>query len=210
MKRRFRRKLSFKKRVLIIFFITLFIAVVIDFKMRPLVKSVAQAQAQIVSTSVINKVVVDELSRLDIDYSDIIKLQKDENGKILAISTDMKKINFLKSTITMAVQEKVVNMGKHNVKIPIGTFSGTEILNGRGPKIPLHVTMTGSVVTDFKSEFIEAGINQTKHRLYLNISTNVFALIPGFPVNTSVNTDIIVAETVIVGEVPSFFADFSK
>ncbi len=210
MKRRFRRKLSFKKRVLIIFFITLFIAVVIDFKMRPLVKSVAQAQAQIVSTSVINKVVVDELSRLDIDYSDIIKLQKDENGKILAISTDMKKINFLKSTITLAVQEKVVNMGKRNVKIPIGTFSGTEILNGRGPKIPLHVTMTGSVVTDFKSEFIEAGINQTKHRLYLNISTNVFALIPGFPVNTSINTDIIVAETVIVGEVPSFFADFSK
>ena len=122
----------------------------------------------------------------------------------------MKKINFLKSTITLAVQEKVVNMGKRNVKIPIGTFSGTEILNGRGPKIPLHVTMTGSVVTDFKSEFIEAGINQTKHRLYLNISTNVFALIPGFPVNTSINTDIIVAETVIVGEVPSFFADFSK
>lgn len=210
MKRRFRRKLSFKKRVVIIFLITLFIAFVLDFQMRPLVKSVAQAQAQIVSTSVINKVVVDELSRLDIDYSDIIKLQKDENGKILAISTDMKKINFLKSTITMAVQEKVVNMGKHNVKLPIGTFSGTEILNGRGPKIPLHVTMTGSVVTDFKSEFIEAGINQTKHRLYLNISTNVFALIPGFPVNTSVDTDIIVAETVIVGEVPSFFADFSK
>ena len=174
--------------------------------MRPLVKSIASTQAQIVSTNVISQVVIDEISRLDIDYSDIVDIQKDETGKILAIKTDMKKVNSLKSSITMSVQEKITTMGKRKINIPLGTFSGTEILNGRGPKIPLSVSMSGSVVTDFKSEFLAAGINQTKHRVYLDVSTEVFALIPGYPVNTAVNTSVLIAETIIVGDVPALFA----
>lgn len=182
------------------------ISILIDHQMRPLVKSIASTQAQIVSTNVISQVVIDEISRLDIDYSDIVDIQKDETGKILAIKTDMKKVNSLKSSITMSVQEKITTMGKRKINIPLGTFSGTEILNGRGPKIPLSVSMSGSVVTDFKSEFLAAGINQTKHRVYLDVSTEVFALIPGYPVNTAVNTSVLIAETIIVGEVPALFA----
>lgn len=186
--------------------IFLTISILIDHQMRPLVKSIASTQAQIVSTNVISQVVIDEISRLDIDYSDIVDIQKDETGKILAIKTDMKKVNSLKSSITMSVQEKITTMGKRKINIPLGTFSGTEILNGRGPKIPLSVSMSGSVVTDFKSEFLAAGINQTKHRVYLDVSTEVFALIPGYPVNTAVNTSVLIAETIIVGEVPALFA----
>ncbi len=182
------------------------ISILIDHQMRPLVKSIASTQAQIVSTNVISQVVIDEISRLDIDYSDIVDIQKDETGKILAIKTDMKKVNSLKSSITMSVQEKITTMGKRKINIPLGTFSGTEILNGRGPKIPLSVSMSGSVVTDFKSEFLAAGINQTKHRVYLDVSTEVFALIPGYPVNTAVNTSVLIAETIIVGDVPALFA----
>lgn len=200
------RKWSLKKKVIVISIIILTISILIDCQMRPLVKSIASTQAQIVSTNVINQVVIDEISRLDINYSDIVDIQKDENGKILAISTDMKKVNSLKSSITMSIQEKITSMGKRKIKIPLGTFSGTEILNGRGPKIPLSVSMSGSVVTDFKSEFLAAGINQTKHRLYLDVSTEVFALIPGYPVNTAVNTSVLIAETIIVGEVPALFA----
>lgn len=200
------KKLSIKLKLAIIVVIMSILAVLFDRQMRPLVKSVVFNQAQTVSTKVINQVVADELSRLDIDYSDIVDIQKDDDGKILAISTDMKKVNSLKAFMTMSIQEKLNSMDIPKVKIPVGTFTGTEILNGRGPKISIDVSTSGCVDVDFKSEFVSAGINQTKHRLYLDVSTEVFALIPGYPVATVVSTSILIAETIIVGEVPALFA----
>lgn len=201
------KKLSIKIKILIIVAFVSIIAVLLDRQMRPLIKSVVFSQAQTVSTNVINQVVADELSRLDIDYSDIIDIQKDADGKILAISTDMKKVNSLKSLMTLSIQDKISAMEVQKTKIPLGTFTGTEILNGRGPKIPIDVSMSGSVIMDFKSEFVSAGINQTKHKLYLEVNSEVLAFIPGYPVNTVVKTSILIAETIIVGEVPAVFAE---
>ena len=201
------KKLSIKIKILIIVAFVSIIAVLLDKQMRPLIKSVVFSQAQTVSTNVINQVVADELSRLDIDYSDIIDIQKDADGKILAVSTDMKKLNSLKSLMTLSIQDKISAMEVQKTKIPLGTFTGTEILNGRGPKIPIDVSMSGSVIMDFKSEFVSAGINQTKHKLYLEVNSEVLAFIPGYPVNTVVKTSILIAETIIVGEVPAVFAE---
>ena len=201
------KKLSIKIKILIIVAFVSIIAVLLDRQMRPLIKSVVFSQAQTVSTNVINQVVADELSRLDIDYSDIIDIQKDADGKILAVSTDMKKVNSLKSLMTLSIQDKISAMEVQKTKIPLGTFTGTEILNGRGPKIPIDVSMSGSVIMDFKSEFVSAGINQTKHKLYLEVNSEVLAFIPGYPVNTVVKTSILLAETIIVGEVPAVFAE---
>ena len=201
------KKLSIKIKILIIVAFVSIIAVLLDKQMRPLIKSVVFSQAQTVSTNVINQVVADELSRLDIDYSDIIDIQKDADGKILAVSTDMKKVNSLKSLMTLSIQDKISAMEVQKTKIPLGTFTGTEILNGRGPKIPIDVSMSGSVIMDFKSEFVSAGINQTKHKLNLEVNSEVLAFIPGYPVNTVVKTSILIAETIIVGEVPAVFAE---
>ena len=201
------KKLSIKIKILIIVAFVSIIAVLLDRQMRPLIKSVVFSQAQTVSTNVINQVVADELSRLDIDYSDIIDIQKDADGKILAVSTDMKKVNSLKSLMTLSIQDKISAMEVQKTKIPLGTFTGTEILIGRGPKIPIDVSMSGSVIMDFKSEFVSAGINQTKHKLYLEVNSEVLAFIPGYPVNTVVKTSILIAETIIVGEVPAVFAE---
>ena len=200
------KKLSVKIKITVIVAVISIIAVLVDIQMRPLVKSILFSQAQTVSINVINKAVVEELSRLDIDYSDIVEIQKDSDGKILAVSTDMKKVNSLKSMMTIAIQEKITTMDVQKIKIPLGTFTGTEILNGRGPKISVNISMSGSVIMDFKSEFVAAGLNQTKNRLYLDVSTEVMALIPGYPVNTVINTSVLIAETIIVGEVPALFA----
>ena len=206
MKKYRQKKISVKIKLIIIFAFISIIAVLLDFQMRPLVKSLVFSHAQTISINTINQVVVDELSRLDIDYSDIVDIQKDSDGKILAISTDMKKVNSLKSLMTVSIQEKIADMDVQKVKIPLGTFTGTEILNGRGPKISINVSMSGSIQMDFKSEFVSAGINQTKHRLYLSVSSEVLAFIPGYPVETVVSTSILIAETIIVGEVPALFA----
>ena len=202
------KKLSVKIIIIAIFLSAA--AVLFDIQMRPLIKSVIFNQAQTASINIINKVVAEELSRIDMDYSDILDVQKDNNGKILAISTDMKKANSLKSLLAISIQEKLSKLENQEVEVPMGTFTGTEILNGRGPKVTVRMSMSGSVVMDFKSEFVSAGINQTKHRLYLDISTEVFAIIPGYPVNTVMSTSILIAETIIVGEVPKLFAGFAQ
>lgn len=201
-----RKLLSLKIKLLLIFSFVIFIALFLDNHIRPLVKAVLFNQAQTVSINVINQVVMEELSRLDINYSDIVDIQKDSDGKILAVTTDMKKINSLKSLMTVSIQEKINNMGSQKINVPIGSFTGTDLLNGRGPKISIEVNMSSSVVIEFKSEFVSAGINQTKHKLYLDISTQVFALIPGYPVETVADTNVLIAETIIVGDVPALFA----
>lgn len=173
--------------------------------MRPLIKSVAKNRAQITSVNAINVAVLEEINKLDINYSDIISIQRNETGKIIAINTDIKKVNNLKASITLAVQDKISGFKKKDLSIPLGTLTGTEIFNGRGPNVPLKLALSGSVLTDFKSNFESSGINQTKHQLYLDISTNVFAMIPGYPVTTAIDTSILIAETIIVGDVPAFF-----
>ncbi len=204
------KRLSVKIKIIIIAIFLSAAAILFDVQMRPLIKSVIFNQAQTASINIINKVVAEELSRVDMDYSDILDIQKNNNGKILAISTDMKKANSLKSLLAISIQEKLSKLENQEVEVPMGTFTGTEILNGRGPKVTVHMSMSGSVVMDFKSEFVSAGINQTKHRLYLDVSTEVFAIIPGYPVNTVMSTSILIAETIIVGEVPKLFAGFAQ
>lgn len=204
------RKITIKRKILIFIIFFIVIAVILDCQMRPLIKSIAATQAQIISTNSINEAVSNEINSLNIDYNEIISLERDDSGKIIAINTDMKKVNQLKSSVSIAVQEKITNMGTRQISIPIGTLTGTEIFNGRGPKVPMKISMSGSIVADFRSDFISAGINQTKHQLYMDISTNVFVVIPGYPVKTAVKTSILIAETVIVGDTPSVFANYLK
>ena len=78
----------------------------------------------------------------------------------------MKKINTLKSSVTIAIQKKISCMPKKDLSIPIGTLTGTEILNGKGPDVPMKISLSGSVLTNFRSVFESAGINQTKHQIY--------------------------------------------
>lgn len=206
-RRKKKRKLGLVKIICVVLVFLIMVFVVVDHQLRPLIKAMAANQADIFSTNSINKAVCDELSSLDVTYDDVVNLQRDDTGKVLAITTNMKAVNRLKASVTVAIQEKLSSIERRQLNVPIGTLTGTEIFNGRGPKVPMKVTMSGSAVTNFRSNFENAGINQTKHQLYLEVSTSIFALIPGYPVTTSVETSIIIAETVIVGAVPSTFAD---
>lgn len=199
-------KIKTKNKIFIILSIVLTVIILIDHQIRPLVKSIASNRAKIVSVTLINEAVLEELNKNDIDYSEMIILDKDQSGRVVYINTDMKKINYLKSTITLSVQKKLACVKKKEFYIPLGSLTGTEILNGRGPRVPLKVNLSGSVITDLKSKFESGGINQTKHQIYLEISTKVCAFIPGYPVDTSVDTSILISETVLVGDIPQFFA----
>jgi sporulation protein YunB len=154
----------------------------------------------------INKAVTNELKKDNVSYNDLVTVERNESGEVLAITTNMVKMNELKASVISSVQEQLSDNHK-DIGVPLGTLLGNDLLHGRGPNVPLRLTLSGNVNADFKSSFESAGINQTKHQIYLNIHTSVYSFIPGFNTTTDVETNIPVAETIIVGEVPQVVAN---
>ena len=186
------------------------IAIIVDLQVRPLIKTVAAEEAKIISTQAINHTVFDELTKQDSDYSNLVHIERGDDGKVLAITSDIQKMNKLKATISMAIQDRISNNNIACSSVPLGTLINTDIFSGRGPRVPLKISLSGAVITNFKSNFTSAGINQTKHMIYLNVQTKIYVFIPGYPSYTCVNTDVLIAETVIVGAVPEVFATMDK
>ncbi|MDF2632709.1 MAG: yunB [Caproiciproducens sp.] len=183
--------------------------IVLDSQFRPIIKSITTNQARIKSVDTINSVITDELNKNAISYNDLVSVERDNSGKVLAITTQIVKMNELKASIITNVQKKLGESGHTDVGVPLGTLLGNDFLHGYGPNVPLRLTLSGNVNADFKSSFESAGINQTRHQIYLNIHTSVYSFIPGFDTTTEVETNVPIAETIIVGEVPQMVANIN-
>ncbi|NLJ31721.1 MAG: sporulation protein YunB [Clostridiales bacterium] len=202
-KSRSRRTMRWKTGIAVLFCVAFML--ILNEHVRPIMESITTNQARVMSINIINSVVAEELKKNEVSYSDLISVERSDSGEVLAITTNMVKMNELKAVIIQDVQDR---MDSHtDVGIPIGTFTGNDFLHGRGPEVPLRLTLSGNVNAEFKSSFQSAGINQTKHQIYLNIHTSVYSLIPGFATTTEVDTNLPVAETVIVGQVPQVVAN---
>lgn len=158
-----------------------------------------------ISADVVNESVLEDMENGKDIYSEMIHIDKSESGEVLAISSDVGKINYLKSHISLLIQRKFSELKGRDLSIPLGTLTGFEILNGKGPLIPLKICASGSVITDFKSNFLSSGINQTLHQIYLSVHTRISVIVPGCSCITELDTNVLVAETVIVGKVPNLF-----
>lgn len=206
MRGRRRRKLSTRGRVTVILLIAAGAALLIDLRLRPLIKAVIANQAQVVSEEAINEAVAEELSRTDVDYSDLTCVEKNTEGKVLAIQTNPVRMNQFKSSVGKRIQQKLRRFAERGVEIPLGTLLGSELLRDRGPQIPLKITLAGSVASRFKSNLSSAGINQSRHQIFLDVQIEIYVVIPGYNVPLQIDTNVVIAETVIVGEVPEVFA----
>lgn len=205
---RFKRKLASKLKFILIWLLILIVFVyAADSQLRPLIKTVARDRAISTSTLKINQTVSNILSEMDISYEDIIEISTDAEGRITAVNSNMVAINSIKFEITARVQQAISNYEQQAVKIPIGTLLGNDFFIGRGPNITVYLDISNNITTVILSEFDEAGINQTHHRVMLEISTKVSALIPWYNTHTEIKTDFMLAETVIVGEVPDSFTN---
>lgn len=196
------------KAIIVIVFCFAFI-ILLDSQFRPIIKSITTNQARIKSVDTINSVITDEMNKNAVTYNDLVNIERDSSGKVLAITTKMVEMNQLKAAIISNVQTKLGDAGHKDVGIPLGTLLGNEFLHGYGPNVPLRLTLSGNVNADFKSTFESAGINQTRHQIYLNIHTSIYSFIPGFDTTTEVETNVPIAETIIVGEVPEMVANIN-
>lgn len=213
--RRFRRsgrrpwKKSTKIKLVIAGIILLAIFLFVSLRLRPMIQTVTATVAKQFSTQAIQSTVIRQLEEGDWTYEDFVNIQRDSSGNIVTVTTNMVNINQLKAKIALAIQEE---MGEHYTQtgVPIGTLTGSDLLRGHGPKVPVRISIAGNVSVDLKSNFEAAGINQTRHQIYLEIRTSVYSYLTGASSTTDVATDVAVAETVIVGEVPQMFASIGS
>ncbi len=177
----------------------------IDSKLRSIITTVASYQARVYATKAINDAVSRQLAEDNVQYENLVNITKDDAGDITSIQANMIEINRLKASITNAVLEEIMQIQEQKISIPVGTLLGNQFTSGRGPRIPFKLIPAGFASTSISNRFESAGINQTRHQIMLDMTTNMTAIVPGYTVATEVTTNICLAETVIVGRIPANF-----
>lgn len=160
-------------------------------------------------TATINDKINEKMSGGQYTYDYFVNLQKDSEGNVTAISANMARINTLSSEILQEVIA-ATNNGELDLKIPIGNLLGSNILLGRGPKIPIKIIMLTSSFADFKNELSSAGINQIKHQIILEVKVQIDVLMPWEVKSTEVLSKVLIAETIIVGKVPNTYLSLNQ
>jgi len=185
--------------------ILIIVGAIFSTNMRSVITQMAVAKAYDIVTVAINEAINEKLNDGTLSYGQLITLEKDENGSITALVTDMASVNRLQAEIVTEVISRVSEMGSTDLSIPLGNIIGGNLLSGRGPGIPIRIISLTNSSAEFSNEFISAGINQTRHQILLEITVYVNILVPGYTTTTEVTTQVIVAETIIVGDVPNSY-----
>ena len=174
----------------------------IDAKLRPAVIDFAILEAKSAAETTVAKAVEKTLLKSGKDYSQIVSVNYAADNKITGITTDILKMNLLKSEVSKAVDKSFDNNSEITVSVPFGAATGITLFSGFGPDIKIKLSMSGVTLSDFENVFVSAGVNQTQHSVMLNLKTSVIAVLSGRRVSFDVETSFCVAQTVIVGSVP--------
>ena len=174
-------------------------------KYRSDISELAQTQVRNTTSDLINDAIDRQIEEGNIQYDRIVYFEKDLDGRITALKTNMSEVNRLKTAILNLVNEEILAMDTSNLGIPIGSLVLPEIFSGKGPAIPVHILAIRNSDAEFSSSFTEAGINQTLQQLTMHVIVDVAVLVLGQTSQFTVSSQVVVAETVIVGQVPDTF-----
>lgn len=199
MRRSLRRLFAFILIVLIIFVALLYL---FRKKYHAAICNLAQTQVRNATSDLINDAIDKQIQSGNIQYDRIVFFEKDLNGQITALKTNMSEVNRLKTDTLNIINDEILALDTDNLGIPVGSLLLPEFGAGKGPEIPIHILSIRNSDAAFRSKFSDAGINQTLQQLTMDVSVDVAVLVLGEISNFTVSAQVVVAETVIVGKVP--------
>lgn len=169
----------------------------------PIFEQVSTYEAKKLATFVAN----DQTTKVmqNYNYDSMFSIEKDEEGNVSMIQMNMYRVNIIISDIAYYIQEQMKKPENCSVLIPMGNLLGIDLFSGYGPNIKMKVVLLGAVETDLRSEFVAKGINQTLHRVYLQIDCPVQILSSYKTMEQSISNQFLIAENVILGEIPSTY-----
>lgn len=184
-----------------------FLSVWVFLQLRPAIAQVAASRMEALATEAIHQTVQAAFSQQGVGYEDLMTLSRNTAGQVTAVTANAPVINRLKSDLSLQILNRLSAAGDVGFSVPMGSLTGSVVLSGLGPDVQFRFVPYGSVAVDFRSAFTQAGINQTRQEVYLDVKTRVSAILPGFPADATVSTSVLVAETLIVGNVPDTYAN---
>ncbi len=165
-------------------------------------------EAKSVATQIVHETIDEVMEKYG--YNDLITLVKDKEGKIVSMQANIAIINKIISQISLKIQDKIDNTPNRDIYIRLGSFTGITVLSGRGPKVPIRISSIGNINTEVASEFTSTGINQSIHRIFTNITCKIEVLTPFNTISNEIEEKIILAENVIIGNIPENYLDIGK
>lgn len=201
-----RRKLrSFLRFVILLLVAALVGLLAFRSKYHSAIRTLAQTQVMNSTSDLINDSIDKQIDNGNIHYDRIVYFEKDLEGRITALKTNMSEVNRLKTAILNLINDEILALDTSNIGIPIGSLILPEFLAGKGPSIPVHIMSIRNSDASFTSNFTEAGINQTLQQLIMEVRVDVSVLVLGKTDSFTVTSQVVVAETIIVGQVPDTF-----
>lgn len=180
---------------------------IIERNLKPTISEIAEAKARWIATESVNNAVKHKIAD-SVDYHDLIAVQKDSQGRVVLMQPNIVRINQLASDTTLAINDALKELSNEKFSIPLGQVLGSQLLANYGPQIKVSIYPIGTVKATVSDHFEEAGINQTRHRLYLDVQSQVKVVVPLITSQVKVSAQVPVTDTIIVGQVPSTYVNF--
>ena len=190
-------------KILLILVIAITIVRAVLLSINPIIEEKCKTVAKSIATKISNEQATLVMAKYT--YEDLINVIKDENGNIKTIGTNIISVNEIISDIPIKIQEELEKSENNNFNIKLGSFFGSKIFSGMGPNINIKIQLDGTVETDLKSEFTSQGINQTLHRIYLDVVCKVSILTPVNVISEEIKNQVLLVEGIIAGEIPESY-----
>jgi len=200
---RFLRKIL--RMILALSIISFALLMVFRIRYHDAIRELSETQIRHSTSDRINDAIDRQIESGNIRYDRIVYFEKDLEGRITALKTNMTEVNRLKTDILNLINDEILALDTTDIAIPLGSLIFPELFSGRGPGIPIQILSIRNSDGSFKSHFSEAGINQTLQQLTMEVSVDVSVLVLGKTESFTVSSQVVVAETIIVGQVPNTF-----
>lgn len=206
----FRRRRPYKEFFVLLLAVGLILLLLeVNTTIRSTVYEMAEVRAVQMATEAINNAVRSKIAEQDASYQDLVEIHKDSMGKIVLMQSNTVRLNKIASETTLAAQAALTRLQEETMLIPLGQVTGIDFLSNLGPRIKVDFVPMGTIRVEVKDSFEQAGINQTRHYIYLNYNTEVRVVVPLKSGRANVATQVPVAESIIIGEVPSTYVSLT-
>lgn len=195
--------------IIAIFFLFNSLLYFFDKSILPAVIKIAEMEMKREATDIINETALDIYSK-EFNYDEAMIIEKDKEENITMVRADTVKLNALSSRLILESNKRLENLETLGVEIPIGYMTNNSVIHNLGPKINIKMEQVGNITSSYESVFESAGINQTRHKIYLNVKLNMRVIIPLNSQEIEITSQIPIAETIIVGKIPNTAIEFNK
>jgi sporulation protein YunB len=202
---------GYKRRrhlIILIVLVMISVTIIVDIRIKSSILQLARSQAQLGEIAAINRIVNEKVVN-DIEYQELVSVHKDDKGRIVMIQPNTIMLNKIMTQTVIEVAETMAKTRQNSISIPAGQLLGPAFVAGYGPRFKVKIIPAGDIKVNVLNKFDQAGVNQTRHLIYFKIDSNIKIAVPYLDENIKVSTVIPLAETIIVGEVPGTYLNFS-